>query len=159
MASSIWSWMVRRSGRAPIFGSYPKSTNFSLTLSVTSRWMLLLERRLLTSASMSSTIWRRLSLLRALNSMMPSKRFINSGLKKLPSSPRTELVRPSRAAPKPTLASALPVPAFEVMIMMASLKLTVRPCPSVKRPSSKTWRNMCMTSGWAFSTSSRRMRE
>ena len=82
----------------PHFGSYPKSTNFSLTLSVTSKWILLLERRLLTSASMSSTIWRRLSLLRGLNSMMPSKRFINSGLKKLPSSPRTELVRPSRAA-------------------------------------------------------------
>ena len=49
-----------------------------------------------------------------------------------------QIVELMLAAPKPTLASAFPVPAFEVIIMMVSLKLTVRPCPSVKRPSSKT---------------------
>ena len=36
-------------------------------------------------------------------------------------------------------------------------KSTVRPCPSVTRPSSKTCKRTLKTSGWAFSISSKRM--
>src|SRR3954463_4012767 len=43
---------------------------------------------------------------------------------------------------------------FEVMITIACLKSTVRPCESVNRPSSRICRRMLKTSGWAFSISS-----
>mmetsp|Transcript_4747 Transcript_4747/g.11422 ORF Transcript_4747/g.11422 Transcript_4747/m.11422 type:complete len:201 (+) Transcript_4747:666-1268(+) len=46
-------------------------------------------------------------------------------------------------------------PMFEVKMMMVFLKLTVRPCPSVIRPSSNTWRRTLKTSGCAFSISSK----
>ena len=42
-----------------------------------------------------------------------------------------------------------------VMMMMVLVKSTVRPCPSVRRPSSSTCSRMLKTSGWAFSISSR----
>jgi len=35
-------------------------------------------------------------------------------------------------------------------------RLTTRPWPSVSRPASRTWSRMWKTSGWAFSTSSKR---
>ena len=44
-------------------------------------------------------------------------------------------------------------------MMMVFLKSTVRPWLSVIRPSSNTWSNMLNTSGWAFSTSSKRTTE
>src|SRR3954454_964072 len=43
---------------------------------------------------------------------------------------------------------------FEVMITIALRKSTVRPCASVRRPSSRICRRMLKTSGWAFSISS-----
>ena len=43
---------------------------------------------------------------------------------------------------------------LEVMIRTVLVKSTVRPCPSVSRPSSSTWSRMLNTSGWAFSSSS-----
>jgi len=46
-------------------------------------------------------------------------------------------------------------PMLEVMITMAFLKSMVLPRPSVRCPSSKTWRSTLKTSGWAFSISSR----
>src|SRR6185369_12617792 len=49
------------------------------------------------------------------------------------------------------------VPRLEVRMITVLRKSTVRPCPSVSRPSSRTWSNTLKTSGWAFSTSSNRI--
>ena len=49
--------------------------------------------------------------------------------------------------------------ALEVITKTQFLKSTVRPWPSVSRPSSKTCRRMLKTSGCAFSISSSRMSE
>ena len=48
---------------------------------------------------------------------------------------------------------------FEVMIATAFRKSTVRPWPSVSRPSSSTWSSALKTLGWAFSSSSKRTTE
>ncbi len=45
------------------------------------------------------------------------------------------------------------------MIRMVFLKSTVRPLPSVMRPSSSTWSRTLNTSGWAFSISSKSITE
>ena len=47
-------------------------------------------------------------------------------------------------------------PTLLVMITRVFLKSTVRPWPSVRRPSSSTWSRTLNTSGWAFSISSSR---
>ena len=44
---------------------------------------------------------------------------------------------------------------FDVITSTTLVKSTVRPWPSVRRPSSSTWSRMLNTSGWAFSISSR----
>jgi hypothetical protein len=46
------------------------------------------------------------------------------------------------------------LPTFEVMMMTVLRKSTVRPWPSVSRPSSSNWSKVLNTSGWAFSISS-----
>ena len=46
------------------------------------------------------------------------------------------------------------LPMFDVMMTMVFLKSTVRPCPSVSRPSSSTCSSTLNTSGCAFSISS-----
>ena len=56
--------------------------------------------------------------------------------------------------PKPTEPVLLLLPAFVVMTMTVFSKLTVRPCASVMRPSSRIWRRIFITSGCAFSISS-----
>jgi hypothetical protein len=48
---------------------------------------------------------------------------------------------------------------FEVMMITVLRKSTVRPCPSVRRPSSRIWRSTSKTSVCAFSISSRRTTE
>ena len=45
-------------------------------------------------------------------------------------------------------------PMFEVMITIVLRKSTLRPWASVSFPSSRIWRRMLKTSGWAFSISS-----
>ena len=50
--------------------------------------------------------------------------------------------------------STIPVPTFDVMTITVFLKLTVRPWPSVRRPSSRICSSMLKTSGCAFSISS-----
>jgi hypothetical protein len=45
-------------------------------------------------------------------------------------------------------------PRFDVRIRIVFVKSTVRPWPSVRRPSSSTCSRMSKTSGCAFSTSS-----
>ena len=47
-------------------------------------------------------------------------------------------------------------PMFEVMITTVLRKFTVRPCASVRRPSSNICNSALKTSGWAFSISSKR---
>src|SRR3984893_16370574 len=46
---------------------------------------------------------------------------------------------------------------FDVITISVLRKSTVRPCPSVSRPSSSTCRSTLKTSGWAFSIFSNRM--
>jgi hypothetical protein len=46
------------------------------------------------------------------------------------------------------------LPMLEVMTITVLRKSTVRPCPSVSRPSSSTCSSRLNTSGWAFSISS-----
>ena len=53
-----------------------------------------------------------------------------------------------------TCSSEPPDPRFEVRMRMVLRKSTVRPWPSVSRPSSSTCSSTSNTSGWAFSTSS-----
>ena len=50
-------------------------------------------------------------------------------------------------------------PTFDVMIRIALRKSTVRPWPSVRRPSSSTCSSTLKTSEWAFSISSSRTTE
>src|SRR5574340_34865 len=50
-------------------------------------------------------------------------------------------------------------PRFDVRMMIAFLKSTLRPWASVSRPSSKIWSRTLNTSGCAFSISSNRMTE
>ena len=64
--------------------------------------------------------------------MISSTRLMNSGLKKSSGSPGR----------------------FDVMISTTLVKSTVRPWPSVRRPSSSTCSSVLNTSGWAFSISS-----
>ena len=47
------------------------------------------------------------------------------------------------------------VPRLVVMMMTVFLKSTIRPCESVRRPSSSTCSSELKISGWAFSTSSK----
>ena len=51
------------------------------------------------------------------------------------------------------------LPMFDVMITTVLLKSTVRPLPSVSRPSSSNCSITLRTSGWAFSISSKRTTE
>ena len=51
------------------------------------------------------------------------------------------------------------LPRFEVMMMTVLRKSTVRPWPSVRRPSSRTWSRTLKTSRCAFSISSSRTTE
>src|ERR671934_89065 len=50
-------------------------------------------------------------------------------------------------------------PRLEVITSTVFLKSTVRPCPSVMRPSSRTCNSALKTSGCAFSISSKRITE
>ena len=50
-------------------------------------------------------------------------------------------------------------PMLEVMMMTVLEKSTLRPWPSVRRPSSRIWSRTLKTSGWAFSISSKRTTE
>ena len=74
---------------------------------------------------------------------------------------RTCLMTRSRAASidfSPVIASIrYSAPRFEIIIMIAFLKSTFLPLPSVKTPSSNSWRKTLNTAGSAFSISSKRI--
>jgi hypothetical protein len=112
-----------------------------------------------------STISIRSFLSRGRKKTMSEIRLRNSGLKTRLASSST-FSRIFSASLKLVAAAANPIevwrcrscaPTFEVMMMIVFRKSTVRPSESVRRPSSRIWRRICRTSGWAFSTSSKRM--
>ena len=114
------------------------------------------------SATMSLTISEICSSFRDLNTMISSMRFRNSGLNSFFISAMTRLLISLSDSPacssveKPSVVGCAisRAPTFDVMMMTALRKSTVRPCASVKRPSSKIWSRMLNTSGCAFSISS-----
>ena len=63
------------------------------------------------------------------------------------------------SSPVPASSAMIWLPRFEVMMMTVLRKSTVRPWPSVSRPSSRTWSSTLKTSRWAFSISSSRTTE
>ena len=115
---------------------------------------------------MSSRIWIRSASLSAMNRMISSRRFRNSGLKVRLTSffTRSSTFSETMSSlldwkPRPSRFCKCRAPMFEVMMMMVFLKSTVLPRPSVNWPSSKTCNRMLKTSGCAFSISSSRTTE
>ena len=101
------------------------------------------------------------SLERGLKRQISSKRFKNSGLNSpcsisssMSSSLNSLILMPAVIFSRMTLA-----PALEVAMMMVSRKLISRFLSSRRIPSSRTWRRVVNTEGWAFSISSSRMTE
>ena len=84
--------------------------------------------------------------------MMSSIRFRNSGRKW---ARRASRIRFSISASDRSGSSTAWLPRLLVMMMTVFVKSTVRPWPSVRRPSSSTWSRALNTSGCAFSTSSK----
>src|SRR3954449_8678885 len=115
-------------------------------------------------AATRSTISRAMvstcSAVSARNVTISSMRFRNSG-RKADLAAASIRSSPASGAPavKPTPRLAWPAPRFEVMTTTAFEKSTVRPSPSVRRPSSMSWSRTFQTSGWGFSTSSSRTTE
>ncbi|CPU64812.1 Uncharacterised protein [Mycobacteroides abscessus] len=98
-----------------------------------------------------STIRPSSSIVSGSNTMTSSSRLRNSGLKDA----RTVLMTASRFSASSSIGSTRNCePRFDVSTRMTLRKSTVRPWPSVRRPSSSTCRRMSKTSGCAFSTSS-----
>ena len=110
----------------------------------------------LTSPSISAAIARKSFSVSWLKHTTSSTRLRNSGLRK---SLRAFIVRSRfmslKEPPKPTLPDLVLLPALVVMMMIVFSKFTVRPCASVMRPSSRIWSRMFITSGCAFSISSK----
>ncbi len=92
---------------------------------------------------------------RAWKTTISSIRLMNSGRK----CPRTSAITASFTTAGSSLSMAwiLCEPRFEVITMTVFLKSTVRPCPSVMRPSSSACSSTLNTSGCAFSISSSRI--
>mmetsp|Transcript_31311 Transcript_31311/g.73250 ORF Transcript_31311/g.73250 Transcript_31311/m.73250 type:complete len:614 (-) Transcript_31311:1067-2908(-) len=91
---------------------------------------------------------------RGLKMMYSSSLLRNSGLKLRRISSITLLLISGSCSGSPAMSIMFWDPMLEVKMMMVFLKSTVRPCPSVMRPSSSTCRSTLNTSGWAFSISS-----
>mmetsp|Transcript_27147 Transcript_27147/g.52913 ORF Transcript_27147/g.52913 Transcript_27147/m.52913 type:complete len:208 (-) Transcript_27147:1523-2146(-) len=89
-----------------------------------------------------------------LKMMNSSRRFRNSGLKLRRISAITRVRISGSWSGSPAMSMMLAEPMLEVKMMMVFLKSTVRPCPSVMRPSSSTCSRTLKTSGCAFSISS-----
>ncbi|MCY1231061.1 hypothetical protein D9M72_434970 [compost metagenome] len=88
----------------------------------------------------------------AWNTTTSSIRFRNSGRKCVRTSCQTAPLIASCGSP--LIAWMICEPRLEVITITVFLKSTVRPWPSVRRPSSSTCSSTLKTSGWAFSTSS-----
>ena len=109
-----------------------------------------------TIAAIRST-WAGVS---ASNVTISSMRFRNSGRNASLAAASIRSAPPSGAAAvKPSPRRASPAPRFDVMTTTVFVKSTVRPSPSVSRPSSMSWSSTFQTSGCAFSISSSRTTE
>jgi len=113
-------------------------------------------RRSRTSASCSSTIGSMSAIDRASNVTMSSMRFKNSGrnVARSASSMARCFVSSAFSSPFSENSRMNCDPTLLVMMMIVFLKLTTRPWPSVRRPSSRTCSSTLNTSGCAFSISS-----
>ena len=103
-----------------------------------------------------STIEAMSARARRRNSTISSSRLRNSGRNRS----LTARITAGRAASMSAVSGSSAIawlPRLLVSTMMVLRKSTVRPCPSVSRPSSSTWSKMLKTSSCAFSTSSNRM--
>ena len=130
-------WIARFSGRAPKAGSQPASAISATASSDSSSSILRSASRLRRRCSCSSTmepIWSRVS---GSKTTISSTRLTNSGRK--------------------CSSSCACARMFEVMITTVLRKSTVRPWPSVRRPSSSSCSSTLKTSLWAFSISSSRI--
>src|SRR5215475_6405547 len=126
-------WTSRRSGRAPYTGSNPVTASHSRAAGVTVSVSLRSASRRASRDTCRSTIWLSSSVVSASKTMMSSSRLRNSGLKVV----RTTPITASRLALSSSAGSAMYTePRFEVRIRIVLRKSTVRPCPSVSRPSS-----------------------
>jgi hypothetical protein len=92
---------------------------------------------------------------RAWNTTVSSMRFRNSGRKWLLDLAPHRLADLLRVG-CPAICMIRCEPRLLVITITVFLKSTVRPWPSVRRPSSSTWSSTLKTSGCAFSTSSSR---
>ncbi len=149
--SPIAVWIRRRSGRAPYAGSRPFSASQASAGGVMSSVSRRSASRLARRPIWSSAIRSSSGLVSAENTTKSSSRLRNSGLKdaRTTSSTCSRLVSSLLSG-----STRYWLPRLEVRIRMVLRKSTVRPWPSVRRPSSRTWSRMSKTSGWAFSTSS-----
>ena len=89
------------------------------------------------------------------NTTVSSMRLMSSGRMCFLSSLRTCAWIISSGSPFSLISMMAWLPMFDVITMMALVKSTVRPCPSVRRPSSSTCSSTLLTSGCAFSNSSK----
>ena len=94
-----------------------------------------------------------LVMLSALNTTTSSMRLMNSGRNVARNAPSMACFM-AFSSPCSANSRMNCEPTLDVMMMMAFLKLTTRPWPSVRRPSSSTCSRMLNTSGCAFSISS-----
>mmetsp|Transcript_24046 Transcript_24046/g.81225 ORF Transcript_24046/g.81225 Transcript_24046/m.81225 type:complete len:496 (+) Transcript_24046:282-1769(+) len=151
--------MVRLSGLAPYSGFQPRSTS---TPSASSGRCSEICRALslpVSARSASSAMVRSCALRSGRKMTSSSSRLRNSGRKRDRSSSstrrRTSASSRSPATRSTSASRTACAPTLEVRMMIVFLKLTVRPCPSVMRPSSRTCSSTLNTSGCALSTSSK----
>src|SRR5215203_6746313 len=141
--SSIAVWINRRSGRAPKTGSNPVRASHSLAPGVASTVIRRSASRWLRRCRLISTILASSSVPSASKSTTSSSRFRNSGLNACLTTPITALRLVSASS---VWSARYCEPRLEVKIKIALRKSTVRPWPSVSRPSSRTWSRISKTS-------------
>mmetsp|Transcript_26063 Transcript_26063/g.40779 ORF Transcript_26063/g.40779 Transcript_26063/m.40779 type:complete len:231 (-) Transcript_26063:1386-2078(-) len=150
---------ARCSGRTPYTGSYPMSAMKDSAASEHRMEMFLSLSLLFSTFTCCLTIRRMSSLPSELNMICSSSLFKNSGRKRRFISSITRCLISWSVSGVPPSSKMTSDPMFDVKMMMVFLKLTVRPCPSVTRPSSRTCSKTLNTSGCAFSISSKRTTE
>ncbi len=138
-------------GPRAVAGSHPSRERMSRAAGVTCSARRRSARRRASASTWRSTMRASCSGLSASKSTTSSRRLRNSGL----NAARTAAMTPSRWTSRDRPGSTRNwLPRFDVSTRIVLRKSTVRPWPSVRRPSSRTCRSTSKTSGWAFSTSS-----
>ena len=162
-------WMVRRIGRAPNSGWYPCSAIQSTAAGVNCIVTCWACSRRRVSSSSSWVICRSSASLQLAEDddlVDPVQELGPERLAEPPHQLLLQVVLGARSGPRPRSREAerAAAPGDQVRAEVAGHdedrvpKSTVRPWPSVSRPSSSTWSRMLNTCGWAFSISSSRIR-